>query len=206
MSPRSEAISEVKRLLKTIPGEMEVLEKIHQLEADCEKGMDANSMRSTVLVAVGLLEYGLAVAIGSSFIDDKNLKQKLFDGDHEREGVIGTIYTRNIVAHAMNIYGVNTYKDVNSIREIRNLCAHAKSDIDFSSEKLKPLSEFHAPAIINGAFGYGTPEKPLPERLKPKSPVHGMLQLLQHLMPYLLLHGAKEWHPENRSQLRAIFS
>ena len=206
MSPRSEAISEIKRLLKTIPDEMEVISKIHQLEADCYKGMDANTLRSTVLVAVGLLEHSLSVAVGSFFIDDKALKQKLFDGDHEREGIIGTLYTKNVVAQALNIYGENTYDDINSIRKIRNLCAHAKSDLDLTSEKLKPLAHFHAPAIVNAAFGYGTQELPIPDRLKPKSPVHGMLQFLEHLVPYLLLHGSKDWLPKNKNEWRAIFS
>ncbi len=205
MSPHSKAISEIKRLLNTIPDDTEIISKIDQLESRCYKGVDANTTRSTVLVAVGLLEYSLSVAIGSFFIDDKTLRRKLFDGDHERDGIIGQFYTRNIVACALNIYGKNTYEDINSIRAIRNLCAHAKSDVDFSSEKLKPLANFHSIRAMNAAWGFITPEM-TPQRLLPQSPVHGMLQLLQHLIPYLLLHGSKDWPPHNRNQWRAIFS
>jgi DNA-binding MltR family transcriptional regulator len=180
MSPRSEALSEIQRLLKTIPDQLEIISKIHQLETDCYRGMDANATRSAVLVSVGFLEHGLAAAIGSFLTTDERLAQKMFDGDGEREGILGTIYTRNIMAHALNIYGPRTFSDVTAVKNIRNLCAHAKSDIDFASDKLKPLAKFHAidaitamrrlrafTSVEDGAAGEGKDHAPSvnPERI-----------------------------------------
>jgi hypothetical protein len=183
VSPHSKAISEIQRLLKAVPDEIELVSKIHQMEKEANKGIDANTTRSFVLISVGILEHALAAAIGSHLIDDKAIRQKILDGDGEREGIIKTIYARNLIAHALDIYGSNTHKDINSVRQIRNLCAHAKSGVDFSSEKLKPLSHFHANGAVNKTFGLD----PLPPRLVPKSPVHGMLMFLHYLTPYLIL-------------------
>ena len=86
---------------------------------------------------------------------------------------------------------------------IRNLCAHAKSDIEFSSETLEPLAGVHAVEGINAA----RKAEKVPERFEAKSPVNGMLQLLQYLVPYLLLYSSKDWFSsKSRKEWRSILS
>jgi hypothetical protein len=86
VSPHSKAISEIQRLLKAVPDEIELVSKIHQMEKEANKGIDANTTRSFVLISVGILEHALAAAIGSHLIDDKAIRQKILDGDGEKGG------------------------------------------------------------------------------------------------------------------------
>jgi hypothetical protein len=201
-SARANAIKDIKRQLCFIPGHSEIFSKIGVLRARHRTGtINPDTARADVLVAVGLLEYGLSVAIESFLVVDDTLRRKLFDGDHEREGIIGSFYSRSLVARALNVYGDNTLYDISSVRVIRNLCAHAKNEIDLTSEKLRPLTQFHSTAVINeamtgaGVRGYG------PSAL----PTHALMQFLMNIVPYLLLHSSADWDIKNRSQWRAIF-
>jgi hypothetical protein len=206
MSPRSQALSELRRRIRVVPDAIEIVSKIHDLEAQTYTGIDPTATRAIILVSAGLLEYSVAVAIKSYFQipdDDQTLHQKLFDGDREREGIIGNFYARNVIAHALGIYGENTFKDINLVRVIRNACAHAKSDLDLSSEKLMPLSHFHANDAIVQAFELD----PVPNRMIPQSPAHGTLMFLGHIVPYLLLNGSKDYRGSvNCQQWRMLFS
>lgn len=199
---RTKAIEELQAAAKKIPDQGTIISRVHDFEIAARRGLDADSTISLVLTATGLLEYALAEAIASRLsISNHTIKRKIFDGDHEREGVIGTIYTRNLLAHALNIYGEKTFNDVNTVRIVRNLCAHAKSDLDFSSEALKTICQFTITKGLLEAFGYA--DKHVPDAV---SPIHAMSEFIQHLVPYLLLHTSKDWPEQNRLEWRVMFS
>lgn len=107
---RSKAIEELQRQAKQIPEYIEILSKIAEFGTASKTEVDSDTARSIILISHGLLEYALAVAIGSKFnLYNETIKRKIFDGDHEREGVMSTMYTRNLFAHALDIYGENTH-------------------------------------------------------------------------------------------------
>jgi hypothetical protein len=196
---RSKAFEELQRQAKTIPDQMEIISQVHSFEAQIRMGADHVTTASLVLRAAGLLEHALGEAIASRLvIKTKIAKQKIFEGDHEREGIIGTIYTRNVIAHALDIYGDKTFDDVNTVRVVRNLCAHAKTQPDFGSEAIKAVCQFHSVGVLERAFS-----EPMPG---PTSPVHGLMEFVQYFVPYLLLHTSTTWVPQNKLEWRAIFS
>jgi hypothetical protein len=198
MASHKDAIAEIKRQLSLIPDEQEVLSKIHEFEDKCRKeALDATALKSIVLISVGLLEYGLEVAIESFFAIDPKLKAKIFS---ERGGILGSIYARIIMGRALDIYGDKTMDDLHAIRSFRNLCAHAKHDIDLSADKLKSVGSFHSVTLIHETLGA------TPKVSAPTSPVQGILAFLIHFMPYLLLHSSKNWPAQNRNDWRARLS
>lgn len=203
MTKKEKPLSVLRHLAREVPGEIDVITTIHKLEEETAKGACFRNARSIVLVATGLLEYGLEQAIASQMVLNNSLRKKLFEGDHEIEGVIGNLASRIIIAHALDIYGPLTFADLNTVRLVRNACAHAKMDLDFSSPPFTNLSEFHASETL-AKFGE---DGEVPARLVPKSPVHALVQFLQYLIPYLLLHSSKDWlSSENKKGWREIFS
>ena len=199
---RSKAVAELLRHARHIPDFGEIISVLGDFEQSTRNG--TADKRAFILICVGILEYALAVAISSQL---RNLspkgKAKLFDGDPEREAIIGSLYSRNIVANAFDIYGDKTYSEIDSIRMIRNAVAHAIHDKDISPDILASLCDFHA---ITERMTMALGTVPYAGLLAPKSPMHAMATFIQMIVPYLLLHSSADWSPINRAQWRAAFS
>ncbi len=198
---RSKAIEELQRRSKKIPDHIDILAQINFFASITNSGLEPPGVLiSLILTNTGLLEYALAEAIASRLsISKQPIKSKIFEGDHEREGIIGTLYTRNVLAHALDLYGEHTYNDVNTVRIVRNLCAHSKSGVDFNSEELKAICVFHSIGVLES---YADPH----EKTSPTSAVHALAEFIQQAVPYLLLYTSKDWGEDFIREWRQVFS
>jgi hypothetical protein len=195
---RSKLKEQLRKESRRSPDPINAFQLIHGLDSKLKENLEPNSARTSIIVAVGLLEHGLATAILSKLMVRQNLKATLFDGDRERDGIIGSLYARTVMAHALDIYGENTNEDLGAIRALRNHCAHAPSEIDLTKDDIAPLCEFHVLKY------YDQHVQSYYQKLPPIRRVLGFLSLL---VPYLFLHESKEWlGSKNQLDLRATFS
>ena len=105
--------------------------------------------RTIAIVSATLLEHALEDAIIRRLVGDKDLlRRKLFSGDNEREGFLGSVSAKAWLAYGLGLIGDNTRDDLNNIRAIRNVFAHAAVHVTFQSEGIAELCDFH----VNGIF------------------------------------------------------
>jgi hypothetical protein len=76
-------------------------------------------------------------------LEAAKVEARMFDGDHEREGIIGSFYSRMHVGYALGVFGPKTLRDLDAIRSIRNAFAHSHHDLSFETEAIKDLCQFH---------------------------------------------------------------
>ena len=76
----------------------------------------------------------------------------MFDSDD----MLGTFGAKIKMGHALQLYGDITRADLNCIKDIRNVFAHAKMQLDFSSPEV-----IDACTQLKGPFGLGTNDKKL---------------------------------------------
>jgi hypothetical protein len=199
MITRSKALEQLNEQARQIPSTIELLSLLTNLEQQSRGMPDAHTLRSSALIASGVLEFALTEAIHSKFfVKDEKLKRQIFDGDHEHEGIIGTTHTKNLIAYALGVYGENTRQDINVVRKLRNIFAHAKNDSELSPDNLKTVCKFHAVETRNKVFEIQLGSK--------HHPINQMFLFLEMLVPFLLLHASTDWDDINRQQWRQVFS
>lgn len=200
-SPRRLAIGELIAKSRESPEFVEMIGTLGALETESRTPQAARAVRSSILIATGFVEHALEVAILSRFRVSTDVKYQLFGFDPENDGVqgvLGTFYAKIVIAHCLDIFGPMTMKDLNTVRHIRNICAHAKNDSELSEVPLTTLCSFH---IINH---FDETFKPT---WAPRPAVNKLLRFIEQIVPYLLLHQSKEWLGSvNRQQWRESFS
>jgi hypothetical protein len=129
----SQALQKLQRLRPEIGETFETLEDASQ-----------HSDREAALVATAVLEKTLEEAIASHFVADlpPEHERAIFDGDYERDGVVGSLYAKAHLAYALGLFGPDTRADVSAIRWIRNTFAHAPVALTFSTPEIAVLCEF----------------------------------------------------------------
>lgn len=126
-------------LSRTRPDEEEIA-ALHSLLVD-----DKESDRGAALIAGALVEAGLETCLSCRFVDCGDTARKgLFEGS----GAPLSNFAQKIkVGRALGIYGPETEKALNRVKDIRNAFAHA----------LRPL-DFLNPTIVSACKGF----EPLP--------------------------------------------
>src|SRR3954452_4701436 len=121
---RSKNVQRLRHLSSERIAPEEVFKTLSDFQFDDEyKGL---ADQAIVLISVALLEQMLERAIAVHFIELNDVqRQKIFDGDYEHEGILGDIYSRTLIAHALGVVSQNIVLDLNSIRYIRNVFAHS---------------------------------------------------------------------------------
>ena len=76
----------------------------------------------------------------------------IFDSDD----MLGTFGAKIKMGHALQLYGDITRADLNCVKDIRNVFAHAKMKLDFSNSEV-----IDACNQLQGPFGPGTNDKNL---------------------------------------------
>jgi DNA-binding MltR family transcriptional regulator len=95
---------------------------LHEVETD--------GVRGATLSAAALIEEFLKTAIRSRLIElSVDEDKRLFHG----MGPISTLSSKIMVGYALGIFGSNTRRDLNAVRNIRNRFAHTLEDIDFDT-------------------------------------------------------------------------
>lgn len=92
---------------------------------------------AVAIIGASLVERALEVAIVARFVPlDKDNRKRMFS--YEQKGPLADLGARNRMGFALGLYGEPTFKDLEKIREIRNLFAHSASLHKFSD---RPVAE-----------------------------------------------------------------
>ena len=141
MASRSKLIETLQRLQRRRVDSNSLVESLYTLKVGHKGGPND---RAAILIATALLEQSLEDAIAHALPQLTSTdRKKLFEGDYEREGIIGSLYSKAFVGYALAIYGTNTLGDISTIRYIRNSFAHSKTDVNLSDSVYSDLCEFH---------------------------------------------------------------
>jgi hypothetical protein len=120
---RAKALQALRRLIKSKRVGDDAWNIIDRLRS--AENPDSYADRSAALICGVILDQALQEAISTHFVPLGTVeKTKLFDGDHEREAILGSYYSRIYVGYALRIFGARTLQDLNTIRSIRNAFAH----------------------------------------------------------------------------------
>jgi hypothetical protein len=95
-------------------------------------GIETASPRAGTLVAASFVENHLEHLIRSRMKDDKKLLDKMLTSS----GVLGTFSAKINIGYLMNIYSESTWKELDTIRDIRNDFAH-ELDISYDTQSIK---------------------------------------------------------------------
>lgn len=100
--------------------------------------------RSMALITGSFIEQGLEDVILLATIsdyDDPVQRSELFGGD--RPGALSGFYGKIILGHALGAYTKAFREDLDRIRHIRNVFAHAKGSINFETLEIANACDFH---------------------------------------------------------------
>ncbi len=128
----------VRSLMHKVPDENELWKLLLGL-GDLSLGEQANS-RTAAIFGGAYLEHALMHAITAHLHTDPDMPgfDFLFNAD---EAPLRDFSARIKMAKALGIMGIKDYRDLESIRAIRNLFAHSKALIDFSTPEVIKLCD-----------------------------------------------------------------
>jgi hypothetical protein len=90
--------------------------------------------RSLILVLSGAVEQTLEMAISTHFVVNEAASARMFDDS--ANGPLATFAAKIRIGYALGIYSKTLRDELNMIRHICNLVAHAKEPLDFSSPEI----------------------------------------------------------------------
>jgi hypothetical protein len=137
----SKALQALRQLTKSKHTGADVFDVLERLRV--AENTDSAADRSAALIAGSILDQALQEAISTNFVPlEKAENVKLFDGDYEREAILGSYYSRIYVAYALKVFGQKTLRDLNTIRTIRNAFAHFHGHLSFNTAEIATLCDF----------------------------------------------------------------
>jgi hypothetical protein len=145
--------------------------------------------RMAAILAAAGVEDGLEFAIEHQFM--RGMSETEFRTIFDSDDMLATFGAKIKMGHALRLYGDITQADLNCIKDIRNVFAHAKINLDFSNELVVDACK-----QLQGPYGPSTEDKknwsaqrrfmqcaeylyleflscatqPVPERIKPGLP------------------------------------
>jgi len=144
----------LKALAKTIPDEHAIRGLLRLLE-----NRTTGSDYAVAIIGASLIERALEAAILSRFAAiDTEERARLFG--FEQKGPLADMGLRNRIGLALGLYGRPTFDDLEKIRLIRNLFAHATTIRKFSDQAIaEACLEFN---VLDFVFGHekGTHREP----------------------------------------------
>jgi DNA-binding MltR family transcriptional regulator len=122
------SLRRLKELAKRIPDEGTEFALLRTLE-------DSRAHYPIAIIGAAMIERALEVAITSRFVPlDKQGRNLLFD--YEQKGLLADLGARIRMGCALGLFGPKTFADLEAIRHIRNLFAHAPSPRGFDDEEV----------------------------------------------------------------------
>ena len=94
------------------------------------------SDRAAVIIAATILEDRLVVALKAFFVDHPKIADNLF----MPSGPLGSFSVKISLGFLMGIFDDDARRELKTIKDIRNLFAHKLTIRDFSSKKIKDLT------------------------------------------------------------------
>lgn len=141
MAPSQSKIhASLRSLLAKRPGWQTVLKTIDRYEASPTSYHDDRAM---VLLCVSLLEQALEEALLTQFLcayDAPPGRDRLFGGDG---GAVSTFAGKITLGHALGLYGSYLRDDLDRLRRIRNVFAHARTTLKLDSPVITGALVFH---------------------------------------------------------------
>ena len=116
--------------------------------------LNSETPRMAAILAAAGVEDGLEFAIQNQFM--RGLNKSEFKDMFDSDGMLSTFGAKIKMGHALQLYGDITRADLNCIKDIRNVFAHAKMQLDFSRPEV-----IDACNQLKGPFGPGTNDKKL---------------------------------------------
>ncbi len=92
------------------------------------------SDRGLVIILVSIIDDVLAAQLEGRMRD---LSSRMRDRIFGFEGPLGTFSSRMKLAYALEVIDYETYQDLDTMRSMRNACAHSRRDISFENEALR---------------------------------------------------------------------
>jgi len=138
---RSKVNASLQQLLSKKPTSLTAMGTLDRFEKELPTTTDHRAM---VLVSTAIVEQLLeeAILVHCTKPFAKELRGKLFGGDAEGAAISG-FYGKIILGRALGIYGKAFQEDLDRLRRIRNVFAHAAKPLSFNSRGLKDACTFH---------------------------------------------------------------
>jgi len=99
--------------------------------------MEATSDRAAAIVVASLVESRLTTALQMEMIDDQKVVNDLF----RTSGPLGSFSAKIDLAYLMQIVSADAYRDLLTMKKIRNLFAHDIAPLSFDTSPLKDLCQ-----------------------------------------------------------------
>jgi hypothetical protein len=103
---------------------------------EIEPPTSAAKARYIALVGGAMVERALEEAIHFRF---GKLSKKQFEGIFAETGLLGSFSAKITIAQAMKILGNETKSDLNCVKDIRNIFAHAQRPLTFRTKRIVEL-------------------------------------------------------------------
>jgi hypothetical protein len=130
MAAKSSSLARLKALAKEIPDEPKIRGLLRVIE-----NRHLGSDYAVAIIGASLIERALQAAILSRLVplgeDDRN---RVFN--FEQKGPLADMAARNRMGAALGLYGPDTFKDLEKIRAVRNLFAHAPTLLGFDNKEI----------------------------------------------------------------------
>jgi hypothetical protein len=178
--PRREALEALRRLLRDQVNSDNTLPELFEFERATDYRRYAD--RAAALIVATLLEQALETAISTHFIQLEDAdKNRLFIGSGGGDdGLLATFSARIQMGFALGIYGPDMRSDLQTIQIIRNVFAHTRRHLDFTSpEVASACNELIFPKKYRWAGPGGIFQKPPTERAM-------FIQVAKFFMIYLV--------------------
>jgi hypothetical protein len=162
---RREALEALRTLLRDRVSSDDTLPEIFEFERVTDYRRYAD--RAAALIVATLLEQALETAILTHFVplEDTDKNRLFIGGGSGDDGLLATFSARIQMGFALGIYGPDMRLDLQTIQIIRNVFAHTRRHLDFTSGKaVAACKEFIFPKKFRWGGTGGLFPKPASER------------------------------------------
>jgi hypothetical protein len=142
-STRSKINAALRSLLGKRRGQNAIISIIDKYERQMPPYKDDREM---VLLCTALVEQTLESAILASCLarfEKSSDRDRLFGGDPESGGAVSTFAGKIILGQALGLYGEYLKDDLDRLRRIRNVFAHAKTKLTLETSAIKNALSFN---------------------------------------------------------------
>jgi DNA-binding MltR family transcriptional regulator len=144
--------------------------------------LEQPSHRAVAVIGAAFLDDALRAALRASFIAASGSAERIFEG----LAPLNSMAARAMLAYCLGLFGKETYRDLESIKDIRNLFAHEHREIGFDSQEI--ANACRKLEIVRTVFDA--------DEVRDCSPRWLFMFAVALLSSHLILVGARQKHPD----------